>query len=221
MYQLETIPFHNTGLPVVDVDGEPRVVIRHAFEQIGLTANRQIEKLKKQPWANVTSTTVLVVSAGQERATQVLTCDVRTFLMSLATIHISMVAEHVRPTLVAYQCEVARVIEEHFAKKNGLLIDQPHTWDWDEVAALMSQRFGIDLDVNALMRTLRDGGVLKQKNSPKKAYRDWFWFTGSTWNVHPHVLPKLARKVADTRKVLGDMQALQMELNLNNAISAA
>lgn len=104
--------------------------------------------------------------------TQIITCDVRTFLMALATIHPGKVAEHVRPTLIAYQCEVADVIEAHFTGK-GLQdpTRDPYTWDWDEVAALLAQRYGLDLDVNALLRALRDGGVLKKTNHPKKAYR--------------------------------------------------
>lgn len=40
--ELETINFHGTELPVAMINGEPRVCIRKAFEEIGLTANRQM-----------------------------------------------------------------------------------------------------------------------------------------------------------------------------------
>lgn len=157
--------------------------------------------------------------AGHSQNKRVLTCDVRTFLMALARVSVSHVAEHIRPTLIAYQCKVADIIEAHFTHR-GVQdpTRDPYTWDWDEVAALLAQRYGIDMDVNTLLRALRDGGVLKKTNHPKKAYRDWFWFTGSAWNTHPHVLPRLARKVAETRKVLGDVQAIQLELALNQQI---
>ncbi|WP_018119401.1 phage antirepressor N-terminal domain-containing protein [Corynebacterium mastitidis] len=219
MNQLETIAFHGTQLPVVEVEGQPRVVVRHAFDEIGVQGKWQVQKLQKQPWADISSVRVSLTYAGQEQIKRVLTCDVRTFLMALAQIPVGTVAEHVRPTLVAYQCEVARVIENHFTNR-GVQdpVRDPYTWDWDEVAALLGQRYGIDMDVNALLRALRDGGVLKKTNHPKKAYRDWFWFTGSAWNLHPHILPRLARKVAETRKVLGDVQAIQLELALNQQI---
>lgn len=221
MNQIEIINFHDTELPVVEVDNEPRVCLNAAFTEIGLTAKKQIEKLHKQPWASLASTPVTGVRAGQPMKMNVITSDVRTFLMALATIPVSRVAEHVRPVLVAYQCEVARVIEEHFTNKRGPQdFNEPHTFTWDEVTALMGQRYGIDMDVSVLRRALRDGGVLKQTNAPRKPYRDWFWFTGSAWNVHPHVLPKMARKVVETRKVLGDIQAIQYELQLNQELSA-
>lgn len=219
--ELETINFHGTELPVAMINGEPRVVVRHAFDEIGLAGRKQVEQLQKQPWANVSSDTVSVTYAGHSQNKRVLTCNVRTFLMGLARISVNHVAEHVRPTLIAYQCEVADVIEAHFTGK-GLQdpTRDPYTWDWDEVAALLAQRYGLDLDVNALLRALRDGGVLKKTNHPKKAYRGWFWFTGSAWNVHPHVLPLLARKIVETRKILGDMQALQLELELTGRMDS-
>lgn len=216
MNQLETITFHGTQLPVVEVEGQPRVLISQAFSAIGLAGKRQIEKLQKQPWADLSNIPVTGIRAGQ--SVNVATCDVRTFLMALATIPASRVAEHVRPTLVAYQCEVAKVIERHFAKKHGVDWETPHTFTWDEVSALLMQRYGITLGATLIRRALRDGGVLKQTGAPRKAYRDWFWFTGSAWNTHPHVLPRLARKVAETRKVLGDIQAIQLELALNQQI---
>lgn len=222
MSQIEVIKFHGTELPVVEVEGEPRVCLNEAFTAIGLYSNTQIKKLRKQPWASLAPTAVTTLRAGQEVKYNVITSDVRTFLMALATIPVTRVAEHVRPVLVAYQCEVAKVIEEHFTKKNGRQdFTEPHTFTWDEVTALLSQRYGIDMDVSVLRRALRDAGVLKQTNAPRKPFRDWFWFTGSAWNIHPHILPKLARKAVETRKILGDIQAIQYELELNQALTAA
>lgn len=209
MTALETIPFHGDNLLVAEIDGVPHIVLRPAFEAIGLDADRQIMNMKAQVWAT-TSVTAVVAADGKTR--DMVTADLRSFLMQLATIPASRVAEHVRPKLVDYQCEVARVIEAHFTgSRHHLTV--PNTITWDEVAALTRQRYGIDLEVHDITRGLRDGGVLKQTGSPKKAYRHWFWHTGTAWTVHPHVLPELVRKLVDTRRALGDLQS-QLKLDL-------
>lgn len=111
MTTLETIPFHGDNLLVAEIDEVPHIVLRPAFEAIGLDADRQIMNMKAQVWAT-TSVTAVVAADGKTR--DMATADLRSFLMQLATIPASRVAEHVRPKLVDYQCEVARVIEAHF-----------------------------------------------------------------------------------------------------------
>ncbi|MGB3483974.1 MAG: phage antirepressor N-terminal domain-containing protein [Mycobacterium sp.] len=213
---LATIPFHGDDLLVADVDGRPQVVLNAAFTAIGLDAATQVAKVQQQHWARTGVTPVRL--PGDPRTRNVITSDVRTFLMALATIPLSRVAEHVRPKLAAYQCEVADVIEAHFtADRHAATV--PNTVTWDEATALIRQRYGIDLDVTSVTRGLRDAGVLKQNGSPKKAYRDWFWHTGSAWTLHPHILPELTRKLVDTRRALGDMQSqLQLDLALDEQL---
>ncbi|GFG83352.1 phage antirepressor N-terminal domain-containing protein [Mycolicibacter algericus] len=216
---LATIPFHGDDLLVADVDGKPHVVLRPAFELIGLAdPGMQIKRLRKQHWATLGSTVVTTIGAGHEVGHRMVTADVRSFLMHLATIPLSRVAEHVRPKLAAYQCEVADVIEAYFTGGRHHTTT-PNTVTWDELAALIRQRYGIDLDATDITRGLRDGGVLKQTGAPRKAYRAWFWHTGSAWTVHPHVLPELTRKLVETRRALGDLQAqLQLDLALDEQI---
>lgn len=215
MTALATIPFHGDDLLVTEVDGQPHIVLRPAFEAIGLGADQQIANLKAQVWST-TSVTPVVAADGKTR--DMVTADVRSFLMQLATIPASRVAEHIRPKLIDYQCEVARVIEAHFTgERHHLTV--PNTVTWDELAALIRQRYGIDLEVADITRAFRDGGVLKQTGAPKKAYRAWFWFTGSAWTIHPHVLPELTRKLVDTRRALGDIQSqLQLDYALDEQI---
>lgn len=91
---------------------------------------------------------------------------------------------------------------------------EPNTYTWEEVAALIHQRTGIPLTVNELTRMLRTGGVLKQTGAPTKKYRHMFWFTGSSWSVHPHVIPEMTYKVFETGRELQDFRFIQARLEL-------
>lgn len=213
--ELTTIPFHGDQLLVTEIDGKPFVVLKRALENIGLDYKNQHEKLQSFPWATVVLTRT-VGADGKLRSMTVV--DVRTFLMLLATIHPSKVSEHVRPKLIDYQLEVSRVIEDHFTGRHRAT--EPNTVTWVELAALIRQRYGLDLEVADITRGLRDAGVLMQDCCrPKKPYRAWFWFTGSAWTIHPHVLPELVRKLVDTRRALGDMQSqLALDLALDDQL---
>lgn len=91
---------------------------------------------------------------------------------------------------------------------------EPHTLTWDEATALIRQRYGISLTVNELARMLRTAGVLKQTGAPRKEYAHMFWFTGSSWTIHPHVLPQLAQKAYDVGRELQDFRFIQARLEL-------
>lgn len=209
---VDTINFHGDDLLVsLDDSGKPWIVLKPAFDSIGLDADRQIANLRAQPWA---TTAVTAVVAKDNKSRNMVTADLRSFLMALSAIPVSRVAEHVRPKLIDYQCEVADVIEAHFTGRHHH-VNEPNTVTWEELAALIAQRYGLLFEVVDLRRALRDGGVLKQNGAPRKNYRAWFWFTGSAWTIHPHVMPQLIRKVVDTRKALGDVQAQFMELALD------
>lgn len=108
--ELVRIPFHGTDLVAVDVDGKPEVVFKAAVESLGLAVETQRRKLNSRSWACATQR--VVQTGGQSR--EVTTVDVRTFLMLLATINENNVAEDKRPLLIAYQSEVADVIEAYW-----------------------------------------------------------------------------------------------------------
>lgn len=127
--------------------------------------------------------------------------------------HATLLLTYMRNSLVVKDFK-KRLVREFWAMKRSGSEFQPNTVTWMELAALIRQRYGISLEVADITRALRDGGVLMQNCSvPKKAYRQWFWFTGSAWTIHPHVLPELVRKLVDTRRALGDMQS-QLRLDL-------
>jgi len=98
---------------------------------------------------------------------------------------------------------------------------QPHTLTWDETRALIRQRYGIPMSVNELTRTLRTAGVLKQNGTPRKDWEHLFWFTGSSWNVHPHTVAQLTKKIVDTGRELQQFRFLQAQLELEGVGSPA
>lgn len=111
--QLYSIPFYNTEILTVQINGEPWVVLRHAFEQIGIDADRQIAKIQRQAWAT-TSTSAVVAADGKTRV--MVLADVRTFLMALATIPVSRVRPEARELLALFQRESAKVIEAYWTR---------------------------------------------------------------------------------------------------------
>jgi hypothetical protein len=115
--EIVRIPFQGDEILTVDHDGKPFVILKTAFDAIGLDADQQIRKLKRQAWATTAVTTVV---AADGRSRDMVTADVRTFLMALATIPASRVAGEVRPKLEAYQAEVADAIEAYWTKGGAL-----------------------------------------------------------------------------------------------------
>lgn len=113
------IPFHGGDVLAVDIQGKPHVILRPAIERLGLDYSTQLQKLKTKSWASVG------LSPTQDQFHDMITVDVRTFLMLLATIDERRVAESVRPVLVAYQREVADVIEAYWTR--GSAANPRHT----------------------------------------------------------------------------------------------
>lgn len=125
MSELVRIPFHGDDLLTLDIDGSPHVVLKPAIESIGLDYWSQIEKLRKRSWAATSNRSVQVSDQAQRR--DMLTCDVRTFLMLLATVDENRVAEDVKAKLITYQSEVADVIYAYWT--NGGAINPRATAD--------------------------------------------------------------------------------------------
>ncbi|WHP18808.1 phage antirepressor N-terminal domain-containing protein [Cellulomonas sp. ES6] len=132
MTDLIRIPFHDAEVLAVDIDGKPHIVLKPAIDALGVDYDNQRKKLEDKSWATTVLTTV-VAADGKRR--QMLAVDVRTFLMLLATIDERRVGEAVRPLLVAYQSEVADVIEAYWT--NGGAINPRATHD--QLTALAQQ----------------------------------------------------------------------------------
>ncbi len=108
---LVRIPFHGTDLIAVDVAGQPQIALQPAVTSLGMDFATQLRKLKSRSWATL-GERPMVAADGKVR--QMATVDVRTFLMLLATINENNVAADKRPLLIAYQSEVADVIEAYW-----------------------------------------------------------------------------------------------------------
>lgn len=111
MTELTRIPFHGTEVLAVDVAGKPHVVLKPFIEALGIDYRTQLRKLRGRSWATVGETPT-VGADGKSR--EMTTVSVKTALMLLATINENNVPEDRRPLLVAYQAEVADVIEAYW-----------------------------------------------------------------------------------------------------------
>lgn len=114
--QIVTIPFRGSTVQAVDVDGKPQVIFRPIAESLGLDADSQMKRLRRKSWACPVKTTVQV--GNQSREVNVI--DLRTLTMWLATIDENRVSEEARPLVVAYQAEIADVIESYWDKGGAI-----------------------------------------------------------------------------------------------------
>lgn len=217
MSEIVPVPFHNGEVLSVAIDGKPHVILRPALERLGVDFDSQRKKLDGKSWACKVLITAQLPGSPQRR--EVLAVDVRTFLMLLATIDEKRVGADARPLLVAYQCEVADAIEAYWTKGNAVNPRcgeaesyAPRTLTLDETCALLEQRYGLSYSVVGLARALRTCGVLKQNGAPRREFRWWFWFTGSTWNVHPHVVVAMARRLDNAEEQLRAFDGIQLRL---------
>jgi hypothetical protein len=105
------------AVETVMVDGEPHVVFRPAVEAIGLSYPAQLRKLRERSWANRCD---IATVAEDGKTRQMVAVDVRTFLMWLATVNETKVAEATRPLLVAYQRETASAVNDYWTKGGAI-----------------------------------------------------------------------------------------------------
>jgi hypothetical protein len=111
--EIVPVPFRGGEVLTVLHEDKPHIILKPAFETIGLDADAQIRKIKQQVWAR---TAVTTVRGTDGRPRDMVTADMRTFLMALAAIPVARVAPEVRDNLAAYQSEVADVIEMYWTQ---------------------------------------------------------------------------------------------------------
>lgn len=114
MKDLVNIPFHGGSIvATVGEDGKPLVALKPVCEAIGLNYSGQLQRLKRQPWAEQGMVVIHTPSAGGVQETNVL--DRQTFTMWLATIETSRLKnEDAKQLLVAYQKEAAAALDQYF-----------------------------------------------------------------------------------------------------------
>lgn len=111
-FSIVAVPFHGTTIDAVpDARGDVFVSIRRVCDALGVDYSGQLAKLKTKPWATVGFISMV---AGDGRDREQAFIDLDGLPMWLATIEPARVAERVRPMLVLYQREAARVLRDHF-----------------------------------------------------------------------------------------------------------
>lgn len=105
------------SVQTVLVDGQPHIVLKPAVESLGLSYPAQSRKLKSRSWAVVAQT---ATTGADGKTYEMDAVPVRTFLMMLATINETRVAEAVRPTLIAFQNETADAIEAYWTEGGAI-----------------------------------------------------------------------------------------------------
>jgi hypothetical protein len=158
--EIVRIPFHGGDVLAVDINGKPHVILKPAFEAIGLDADRQIKKIQRQPWA---TTSVTAVPAADGKVREMATADVRTFLMALATIPVTRVNEAARPLLIAYQSEVADVIEAYWTgggAVNPRATEEQIEHVQETLNAVAKRRLEERMDYKSILHSLKLGGAI-------------------------------------------------------------
>lgn len=108
------VDFHGDVIDCLEENGKVWVSIRRVCESLSIDFARQLKKLKAKAWACV-DLKAIHDTTGREQDAAML--DLDSLPMWLATIESSRVAEAVRPKLVEYQKECARVLRDHFFGK--------------------------------------------------------------------------------------------------------
>lgn len=111
MTELVHVPFHDTELVAVVIDGAPHVSVRHVCDALGVDVAGQLRKLRSRSWAVVDETS-MTAADGKSYKTSVV--DRRTLTMWLATISINSVSADARGLLAQYQVEAADALDSYF-----------------------------------------------------------------------------------------------------------
>jgi hypothetical protein len=122
------VPFHGDTLDAIQDERGVWVGVKRACENVGLAYGAQHVKLRSQPWAVVS---MIETTGADGKKYEMLMVHLDCLPMWLATVDVNRVREDVRPKLIAYQRECARVLRDHFFGK-------PATLDVATIAAVVS-----------------------------------------------------------------------------------
>lgn len=128
MANIVQVLFRGDVLDAIQDERGVWVGVKRACENVGVDADSQGRRLKSQPWA---TTAVMTVVAADGKSREMLMAHLDCLPMWLATIEASRVREEIRPKLIAYQRECARVLRDHF-------FGRPATIDVTTIAAVVA-----------------------------------------------------------------------------------
>lgn len=112
---IQKFSFNGDVLDVCLSNGTLWVSVKRVCEALGITSNRQAEKLKELEWA---TTTIMVAVAEDGKSREMLMLDLDSLPMWLATLNPEKCEEGSRPKIVRYQIECSKVLRDHFFGKS-------------------------------------------------------------------------------------------------------
>jgi hypothetical protein len=119
------VPVCGTVIHACKAEGDTVMVAPSSVcDALGLASNKQIERLKRAPWASWAL--MATRSAGGTQMAFVI--PLRALPMWLATIQTSRVAPAARPILERFQCEAADVFARHFLGEPAAPWEPPVVW---------------------------------------------------------------------------------------------
>ncbi|MGW4426396.1 phage antirepressor N-terminal domain-containing protein [Streptosporangium sp. NPDC004631] len=114
MTEIVKVPFHGSLLhTALNSHGEPAVILKPTVESMGLDYSAQLQKLRRKSWAVVGETPTTGADGKTYKMTIV---DLDTWSMLLANIDERRVSDAVRPLVIRYQRESARVLREYWTR---------------------------------------------------------------------------------------------------------
>ena len=130
--KVETIPFHGSELIARrGTDNDYYVALKPLCEGMGIDANGQMQRLKKQPWA---VTCVIHATGSDGKTYQMFGINRKTLTMWLATIDTSRLKDDtVKTNIVTYQRECAEALDSYF-HEGAAVREMPGDTDDDLIA---------------------------------------------------------------------------------------
>jgi hypothetical protein len=178
------IPFRGNEILAVDNDGKPNVILKPVIDGLGIDYSTQIRKLKAKSWACVGTMPTQLPGDSQTREHVIV--DVRTFLMLLATIDENRVSASARDILIAYQNEVADVIEAYWTK-GGSVNPRADAGQLDDLTEKIEQRKA-DLRAAAAKRDLGVIDAMGVNAPPEFKHK----LVVHTWAIYKGEKPEIA-----------------------------
>lgn len=109
----DLVPLSVGAIPVIRDGDDLFIAFRHAVQALGLDYASQWRRIRARQWASVV---IRTTKLRDGRRMQMVTVDVRTFVMWLATLDESRVRDELRPAVIAYQREAADVLNAYWMR---------------------------------------------------------------------------------------------------------
>jgi hypothetical protein len=135
--QIVKVEFQGGELEAIQKNKKVWVSVRRVCEALGIDDKTQKDKLKTKEWA----TWGLIPSVGADGKTrEQFMIDLDSFPMWLGTIETNRVSEEIRPMLVTYQKQAAKVLRDHFFGKHPENPEEKEDRLWERERRLAAQQ---------------------------------------------------------------------------------